>query len=259
MRRPTIRLASVLFALIGAGTTSGGEPVIDHAVSRTFTIQNLPAAGELTIQDARSRIFTVNNDPAFGPELNITDARSRIFTVFNEIEPVPFGITDVQSRAFSVRNELPSPSLQIDSTQSRIFTVSNNLPSPPLIFEHVSSRAFSVLNCQACIQSPELCVALPDCNLNGFNDICELLLAVGGDCNGTGILDACDPSPCPTCLGDVNGDGRAAGDDIQLFVDLVLSSSPSPCGDVNLTGGPLDLADIGPFVCRLLSAEPACP
>jgi hypothetical protein len=64
-----------------------------------------------------------------------------------------------------------------------------------------------------------------------------------GDCNGNGILDECDPEytdiglfiiqllaesqdPVLVCMFDQNGDATLDGNDIQGFVEMLLSPGP---------------------------------
>ena len=238
------------------------QPVIDDANSRAFTVDNLVSPGPpATIGDAHSRAFTVDNLQAAGPPLAIGDAHSRAFTVNNLVAPgPPSTIGDAHSRAFTVQNLVPpGPPLSIADAHSRAFTVANVIPpGPPLAIADAHSRAFTILNCTSCVSDASTCDALPDCNQNGINDICEMLTGIMPDCNGNGIPDDCEITPCATCLGDVNGDGAANGGDVQPFVDILLMGGSSDCGDIDLSGGPLDTTDLNEFICRLLSAPPAC-
>ena len=65
------------------------------------------------------------------------------------------------------------------------------------------------------------------------------------------------PEPCPTCPGDLNGDGVVNGLDIQGFVECILSGSSGtdvvcPCGDFNCSNT-AELGDINAFVGELLN------
>src|SRR5262249_7829074 len=72
------------------------------------------------------------------------------------------------------------------------------------------------------------------------------------------------------CRGDLNGDGRANGADIQPFIDCYLSlacpiapcpalTCPCECADLNRDGR-LDILDVRLFVAALLTVGiPACP
>jgi hypothetical protein len=68
-----------------------------------------------------------------------------------------------------------------------------------------------------------------------------------------------------TCPGDMNGDNRINGDDLQDFVDCLLAALPPPvpcpCLCADLTGeGAVTVADIGPFVSLLVTTnKPVCP
>ncbi len=180
-----------------------------------------------------------------------------VFVGIVSAQPV---IDDANSRAFTVENVVPAgPPLAIADAHSRAFTVENVVPpGPPLAIGDAHSRAFTVLNCISCAADPSTCDAQPDCNENGFNDLCEMLTGIMPDCNGNGIPDDCEVTPCATCLGDVNGDGAANGKDIQPFVDILLAEGASDCGDIDLSGGPLDTTDLQDFVCRLLGAPTEC-
>jgi len=60
------------------------------------------------------------------------------------------------------------------------------------------------------------------------------------------------------CPGDVNGDGKRNGADVQLFVACLLASSGyCVCADANQTGG-LTPDDVPTFVSQLLTTT-ACP
>jgi len=60
------------------------------------------------------------------------------------------------------------------------------------------------------------------------------------------------------CPGDLNGDGKKDGRDIQQFVSCVLSGSGNcTCADMDDVGG-VTLADVAPFVTDLLTGA-VCP
>jgi len=101
--------------------------------------------GDPVIEDAHSRSFTVLNDLP-GPPLSIEDAHSRSFTVFNEVSPLPPLIEDAHSRSFTVLNDLPEAPLLIEDAHSRTFTVLNDVPGPPLLIDDAHSRAFTLSN-----------------------------------------------------------------------------------------------------------------
>lgn len=74
-----------------------------------------------------------------------------------------------------------------------------------------------------------------------------------------------DPPACPSCLGDLNGNSRVDGVDIAGFAGCIVSGpGMGPgcgCADTNFDAA-VTLADIGPFVGKLLGvgdANPACP
>ncbi|MBN2563811.1 MAG: hypothetical protein JXQ75_23090 [Phycisphaerae bacterium] len=72
-----------------------------------------------------------------------------------------------------------------------------------------------------------------------------------------------EPDPCPTCPGDMNGDGIVNGEDIQGFVDCLLDpvGAPGtwncPCGDFNCSKT-VDIGDVPGFVAELLNTT-VCP
>jgi len=59
------------------------------------------------------------------------------------------------------------------------------------------------------------------------------------------------------CLGDMNGDGKKDGRDVQKFVGCILAGGDCSCADVDQTGG-VNLADVTEFVSDLLTG-PNCP
>lgn len=79
--------------------------------------------------------------------------------------------------------------------------------------------------------------------------------AVSVDGNSNSVPDECE---CPTCQGDMNGDGRLDGDDVNLFAAAMINGPFDRCGDMDFTGPPLTGADAATFVDRLLSAT-SCP
>jgi hypothetical protein len=66
--------------------------------------------------------------------------------------------------------------------------------------------------------------------------------------------------PVCVCPGDLTGDGLIDGDDIQLFVAMLLGAQAvDNCADLALpNGGPLDSADVAAFV-NMLSIGEVCP
>lgn len=157
------------------------------------------------------------------------EAISRAFTIDNQLPPPP-PQAEAISRAFTVLNQGPSQFTPTEAI-SRAFTVINLLPEPPAPKDAIS-RAFTVLNtgtpvcgdglitgteacddgnvagndgCSSscavedqfvCAGEPSVC--LPDCNRNEIADGTDLVNCGGSawcsDCNGNGILDACDIS-----------------------------------------------------------------
>jgi len=67
--------------------------------------------------------------------------------------------------------------------------------------------------------------------------------------------------PCPTCLGDMNGDSLVNGQDIQCFVNCLIhgltGSCNCACADFNGSMTP-DMGDVAGFVDRLLNYLPPC-
>jgi hypothetical protein len=59
------------------------------------------------------------------------------------------------------------------------------------------------------------------------------------------------------CPGDLNGDGKKNGHDIQQFVGCFMTGGNCSCADVDLANG-VNLADIPAFVTNLLSGS-GCP
>ncbi len=78
---------------------------------------------------------------------------------------------------------------------------------------------------------------------------------IGGEFELTGgfwpVVLSCD------CPGDLTGDGRKDGRDIELFVVCALTGSSCRCADINGVSG-IDPDDAVSFVDDLLSATP-CP
>jgi hypothetical protein len=59
------------------------------------------------------------------------------------------------------------------------------------------------------------------------------------------------------CLGDMNGDGKKDGRDVQRFTDCIISGGDCACADIDQIGG-VELADVTVFVNALLAGTP-CP
>jgi hypothetical protein len=103
-----------------------------------------------------------------------------------------------------------------------------------------------------------------DCDNDGVPDECEI--AAGGDANGNGIPDICEPFPtCATCKGDMDGNNRTEGPDIQKFTDCLLAfptvTPGCACADLN-ANHQINMVDTGLFVDKLLGisdTDPACP
>ncbi|MFO0972690.1 MAG: hypothetical protein U1A27_04510 [Phycisphaerae bacterium] len=103
------------------------------------------------------------------------------------------------------------------------------------------------------------CVPTPDCNHNGQPDENDIQFGFSLDVNADGVPDECE---CVTCLGDLTGNSKADGADVQAFVGCLLSPSAPGCmcGDMN-SNGAVELLDVSPFVDRLLGRSdplPAC-
>ena len=66
------------------------------------------------------------------------------------------------------------------------------------------------------------------------------------------------PDPCPTCPGEMNGDGVVDGLDVQGFVDCILNPVGAsgtwncPCADFNCTKT-ADVGDVPGFLAELLN------
>ena len=80
------------------------------------------------------------------------------------------------------------------------------------------------------------------------------------DSDGDGAGDACDAPGCPTCTGDLNGDGWLSPTDISALVSLLLPEASNyywryapagTCGDLNDDGW-LSSGDVSSLVSVLL-------
>lgn len=79
-------------------------------------------------------------------------------------------------------------------------------------------------------------------------------------------IRACALIPqCGTCVGDVDGDNRVDGRDIQQFVRCYIGGNPNaagcPCSDLD-ANATLNGVDLNQFVARLLGTSnpnPSCP
>ncbi len=70
---------------------------------------------------------------------------------------------------------------------------------------------------------------LPDCNIHGVRDACELADATAADADGDGVLDACDPH-CPP---DLNADDEVG---ITDLLELLAMWGADPGGPYDLDG-----------------------
>ena len=59
------------------------------------------------------------------------------------------------------------------------------------------------------------------------------------------------------CPGDMNGDGKRDGRDVQRFVACLIAGGSCSCADVDAAGG-VTLADVNGFVTSLVATAP-CP
>lgn len=59
------------------------------------------------------------------------------------------------------------------------------------------------------------------------------------------------------CPGDLTGDGKKDGRDIQLFVACMMSGGNCSCADMDASNG-VDIGDVSVFVANLLSGS-TCP
>jgi len=85
-----------------------------------------------------------------------------------------------------------------------------------------------------------------------------LLITGSDDGNGNGIPDECEAA-CE-CPGDTNDDGLIDGDDIQGFVDCLISGTSCECTDMDGDGdtADVDADDLPLFIAALLSGA-TCP
>jgi len=131
------------------------------------------------------------------------DAVSREVSVFNDlINPVE--IADTISREFTVFNDLTNPVEIIDAV-SREFTVFNDLVNPVIIADAIS-REFSVHNDIHCTGDFDGDFAVTTSDIPLF----------------VWVLLQADPHPAWLDAADLNCDGLANGEDIQVFVDVLL-------------------------------------
>lgn len=97
-----------------------------------------------------------------------------------------------------------------------------------------------------------LVVSFPDCNANGVPDDEDISSGTSQDCNGTLTPDECD------LRGDINGNGTVDTLDTSLFVATILGMNTdcNTLADVNLDGS-ANGQDVQPFVQALLTEPPA--
>jgi hypothetical protein len=101
-----------------------------------------------------------------------------------------------------------------------------------------------------------------DCNNNGIPDDCDIAFGNLTDINPLdGIPDECQLA-CATCRGDMNGDGKFDGADIQLFVEAYIEATEgsgqySPCADLNANFA-INEADLSNYVNLLLNQDLVC-
>ncbi len=65
-----------------------------------------------------------------------------------------------------------------------------------------------------------------------------------------------DAAVC-TCPGDMNGDGKKNGDDVQRFIGCLVVGGDCACADLNFVGG-VTSVDVSVFVTALLTGG-GCP
>jgi hypothetical protein len=101
--------------------------------------------------------------------------------------------------------------------------------------------------CEDCNQNhvPDDCEPQDDCNGNDILDFCELFSGSSSDCNDNAVPDECD------IQGATSGD--ANGNDVP-------DECECPCGDIDRSGGPSNMADFAVFAnCfGLNAATPEC-
>jgi len=82
------------------------------------------------------------------------------------------------------------------------------------------------------------------------------------DSDANGVPDECGEVLCPSCPGDVDADGFIDGDDVQGFVDCLLTGSSETgcdCADAD-SDGDVDADDLDALVDELLNdPDTACP
>jgi hypothetical protein len=96
--------------------------------------------------------------------------------------------------------------------------------------------------------------SLPSDGTDGFSDVGSPLVLPTDP-------DECAPQPCATCLGDLDGDNKVDGKDINEFVDLLINADYplNGCADFNEDRDPLDyMPDLPYFVDALLFGTTDC-
>ncbi len=97
-----------------------------------------------------------------------------------------------------------------------------------------------------------------DFELEGTTGQCDAGYLTGGDFELSGGFWIAPTAGACACTADLNGDGWRGGDDIQGFVDCLVSNGTNcPCADLD-GNGLLEMADISLFVDALLLGTP-CP
>jgi hypothetical protein len=92
-----------------------------------------------------------------------------------------------------------------------------------------------------------------DCNDNAEPDLCDVNDGIALDCNGNGTPDECEYPGCPGILAaDMNCDGIANGDDIQHFIETLLSGEYTCQADID-QNGLVEIEDVPGFVAGLLT------
>ena len=95
------------------------------------------------------------------------------------------------------------------------------------------------------------------------SDATDMIVDVGSPLSLPTDPDACVPVPCASCIGDLNGDNKVDGGDIQDLVDLIVTPPGPPvlgCADLNGDGDGDDyLPDVDVLIDALLFGDVDCP
>jgi len=83
----------------------------------------------------------------------------------------------------------------------------------------------------------------PDCNANGTPDVCDIAGLTSADCNTNGIPDECELSAAT----DTNENGELDECELTCF---------DTCGDINGSGGNVDLVDFATLALCFLRSGP---